>query len=32
VHGCDLISLDHEHLTRLVSVLQVHTPSQFLAI
>jgi predicted nucleic acid-binding protein len=30
-HGCDLISLDREHLTRLASVLQVRTPSQSLA-
>lgn len=30
-HGCDLISLDQEHLTRLVSVLKVRTPSQSLA-
>jgi predicted nucleic acid-binding protein len=27
-HGCDLISLDREHLTRLASVLKVRTPSQ----
>jgi predicted nucleic acid-binding protein len=30
VHGCDLVSLDREHLTRLASVLQVRTPSQSL--
>jgi len=30
-HGCALISLDGEHLTKLVSVLQVRTPSQSLA-
>ncbi|HWL92864.1 MAG TPA: type II toxin-antitoxin system VapC family toxin [Phycisphaerae bacterium] len=31
VHGCELISLDQEHLTRLASVLAVRTPSQSLA-
>ena len=31
VHGCDLISLDHEHLTRLAGVVQVRTPSQAIA-
>lgn len=30
-HGCDLISLDREHLSRLASVLRVRTPSQSLA-
>jgi predicted nucleic acid-binding protein len=30
-HGCDLVSLDREHFTRLASVLQVRTPSQSLA-
>ncbi|RJP42407.1 MAG: PIN domain-containing protein [Phycisphaerales bacterium] len=30
-HRCDLISLDHEHLTRLPSVLRVRTPAQYLA-
>jgi predicted nucleic acid-binding protein len=29
-HGCDLVSLDHEHITRLASVLQVRTPAQWL--
>lgn len=27
-HDCELISLDHEHLTRLATVLRVRTPSQ----
>jgi predicted nucleic acid-binding protein len=31
VHGCALISLDREHLTRLTAVLSVLTPSQSLA-
>jgi predicted nucleic acid-binding protein len=26
--GCTLISLDHEHLTRLGSIVTVHTPAQ----
>jgi predicted nucleic acid-binding protein len=30
-HHCDLVSLDHEHLTRLASVLRVRTPAQCLA-
>ncbi|MBI5762898.1 MAG: PIN domain-containing protein [Planctomycetes bacterium] len=30
-YGCDLISLDREHLTKLAPVLQVRTPSQSLA-
>jgi len=29
--GCELISLDREHLTRLGKVLSVRTPSQFIA-
>ena len=31
VHGCDLISLDREHLTRLSGLLRVRTPAQELA-
>jgi predicted nucleic acid-binding protein len=31
VHGCDLISLDREHLTRLTGLLRVRTPAQELA-
>jgi len=30
-HGCDLVSLDQEHLSRLSRVLQVRTPAQALA-
>lgn len=30
-HGCDLVSLDHEHLTRLPSVLTTLTPADALA-
>jgi predicted nucleic acid-binding protein len=30
-HGCDLVSLDREHLTRLSSVVRTHTPAQALA-
>ena len=30
-HGCDLVSLDHEHLTRLPSVLHTITPGDALA-
>jgi predicted nucleic acid-binding protein len=29
--GCTLISLDHEHLTRLGSIVTVHTPAAALA-
>jgi predicted nucleic acid-binding protein len=29
--GCTLISLDHEHLTRLGSIVTVHTPAEVLA-
>lgn len=31
VHGCELISLDQEHLTRVTSVVRVRTPAQALA-
>ena len=31
-HGCDLISLDKEHLTRLTGLLRVRTPAQELVI
>ncbi|MCC7290586.1 MAG: PIN domain-containing protein [Phycisphaerales bacterium] len=31
IHGCTLISLDHEHLTRLTPILKVWSPSQWLA-
>jgi predicted nucleic acid-binding protein len=29
--GCTLISLDHEHLTRLGNIVTVHTPATALA-
>jgi predicted nucleic acid-binding protein len=30
-HGCELISLDREHLTRLPTIVRVRTPAQALA-
>jgi hypothetical protein len=30
-HGCDLVSLDHEHLTRLPPVLKTLNPADALA-
>lgn len=30
-HGCRLVSLDEEHLTRLTSVLAVQTPAEWIA-
>ena len=32
LHGCDLISLDQEHLTRLTSVVRTFTPSEAMAM